>query len=400
MADGRPLRERAMSQFAGLTAVGSAYAAQGFGYAVVATALPAVKDRVGLSETLVSALLLGMCLAAALGSVLADWLAVHWNSGRALVIGFALEAAALVAATTLTSMAGFIVALSLYGIGLGAVDAASNMQGVLLQARSSTPVFGRLYAAYTVAAILGTLMTVAFAAFHFPGIATLAVAALVILALTAAAYRSYDQTRAAHRSDDHGKGRMPLPRRAIWIVGSFILAAFVVDSAVSIWSTLYLQDGLGAGGSTAPLGYAAYLVVVLVSRLAADPAVARYGRTRTASFAIGMAALGCVVVATIHTEVGAIIGFAAAGTTAGLLVPIAFARAGELVPTRSDEVIARVNMFNYVGAFAGAVLLGALAGNATALGYGFLIPMVILVGVIPLLRALRATPIPVHPSRV
>jgi predicted branched-subunit amino acid permease len=60
-----------------------------------------------------------------------------------------------------------------------------------------------------------------------------------------------------------------------------------------------------------------------------------------------------------------------------------------LDPDRSDEVIARVNLFNYGGALIGAVALGALAGNASALGLGFALPVVVLLLALPLLRAHR-----------
>ena len=52
----------------------------------------------------------------------------------------------------------------------------------------------------------------------------------------------------------------------------------------------------------------------------------------------------------------------------GVLVPLAFSPAGEVVPERSDEVIARVNVFNYAGAVAGAVVPGLLGERPAATG--------------------------------
>jgi len=86
--------------------------------------------------------------------------------------------------------------------------------------------------------------------------------------------------------------------------------------------------------------------------------------------------------------VGAVVGFAAAGAAFGLLVPIAFSRAGELVPERSDEVIARVNLFNYAAGLIGAVIPGLL-GPIIGIGPTFAIGISALIAAIPLLRALR-----------
>jgi MFS family permease len=89
--------------------------------------------------------------------------------------------------------------------------------------------------------------------------------------------------------------------------------------------------------------------------------------------------------------VAAIIGFALTGIGVGILVPLAFSAAGEATPGHSDEVIARVNLFNYGGALVGAVLLGALS-EPIGLRTAFIIPVIGLIATIPVVRALRRLP--------
>ncbi|MCX6503079.1 MAG: MFS transporter [Microbacterium sp.] len=369
-------------------AVGAAFAAQGLGYATVVTSLPAIKHRVGIDDTVVSLLLLGTCVAAAVGSILADAIAVRWGSRQALVAGLAAQAVALVLMAVASIFPVLLIAVVVYGIGLGAVDAASNMQGALAQRHHPRPLFGRLYAAYTAAAIVATAGTAAILAMNAPPALTLIVAGVLLAGVAVWGARGFDPERAAHRVDDDASTRTPLPRRAIWAVGSLVFAAFVVDSAVSSWSTLYLAEGLDASPGLTPLGYGAYLVAVLAARLGTDAAVRRAGRVRVALVAVAVASLGALVVAVVPVTVAAIAGFALMGAAAGALVPIAFSRAGELLPDRSDEVIARVNIFNYGGAVAGAVVLGLVA-TGPALGPAFLIPAAILLALSPLLQSLR-----------
>ncbi|WP_460776198.1 MFS transporter [Microbacterium sp. GXF7504] len=373
-----------------LVAVAAAYAAQGFGYATVVTALPSLKDRVGIDDATVALLLLGTCAAAAVGSLLADLVAVRWGSRQALVGGLAAQAVALALLAAAESLPVLIAAVAVYGVGLGGVDAASNMQGALAQRRLPRPIFGRLYASYTAAAILATAGTAAVLTAGAPAPLTLVIAGVVVAAVAAVGVRGFDPTRAARRAGEAAASRTPLPRRAIWAVGALVFAAFVVDAAVSSWSTLYLADGLDAAPGLTPLGYGAYLVAVLAVRLSADPLVRRFGRLRVGVAAVVVAVAGAVLVAAVPVAGGAIAGFALMGAAAGALVPIAFSRAGELLPERSDEVIARVNLFNYGGAVAGAVTLGLVAAGP-ALGPAFLIPAGILLLLSPLLRAVRAT---------
>jgi len=90
----------------------------------------------------------------------------------------------------------------------------------------------------------------------------------------------------------------------------------------------------------------------------------------------------------LGTVAGAIVGFALTGVIAGALVPLSFGAAGDVLPSRSDEIIARVNLFNYAGAILGTVIVGVVA-DQTGFGLAFLIPLVILVLVLPATRALR-----------
>lgn len=369
-------------------AVFAAYAAQGLGYATVVTALPALKSRVDIDDATVSLLLLSTALAAALGSVLADVIAVRWGSRQALAAGLLMQAGALVLISFSGSLPLLAVGVGLYGVGLGGVDAASNMQGAISQRHTSSPIFGRLYAAYTTAAIAATLATSAVLTWGLPALGTLLFAALAQAAVAAWGISAFHRERAAHRAHDDHSTRAPLPRAAIWAVGTLVFAAFVVDAAVSSWSTLYLADGLQVAPGLTPLGYGGYLFAVLVIRLATDPLVRRIGRTRVGIGAVVIGAAGAVVVALVPNLAGAVIGFTAMGAAAGALVPIAFSRAGELLPARSDEVIARVNLFNYGGAIIGAVALGLLASGA-ALGPAFLIPGVLLAASSPVLRVLH-----------
>ncbi|MFI8233928.1 MFS transporter [Streptomyces sp. NPDC085900] len=365
--------------------VGAAYAAQGLGYAAVVTALPAFKERLTMGETLVSVIMLGTCFAAAAGSVLADLIAVRWSSRQALCAGLGIQAVALLIMASEPPFVPYLCVLVGYGIGLGAVDASVNMQGVLVQKHTGALLLGRFYAASTAAAIVGALMTSGLAASGSLATGGLLVAATVqtMVALTGA--RKFDRSRAARPGHDVASDRTPLPRRGIWAVGGLVFAAFVVDSAVSTWSSVYLAEGLRATAAVVPLGYAAYQAAVLVSRLATDSLTRVLGSNATALSGIAAGIVGCVLVSSVHDTTGAVLGFAAAGLATGALVPLAFNAAGELLPPRSDEVIARVNLFNYAGAVAGAVLLGLVAAGP-ALGTAFVIPAVFLGAAAPLAR--------------
>jgi MFS family permease len=170
------------------------------------------------------------------------------------------------------------------------------------------------------------------------------------------------------------------------VLGVVVLAAFVADSAVSTWSTVYLHDVLLASAAAAPLGYAAYQAAVLVTRLAGDRLAARLGRAPLVAAGAAAGAAGLLLVALVPAVGAAVAGFAVVGVAVGVLVPLAFSAAGDLDPARTDEVVARVNVFTYAGAVLGAVAVGLLA-DGPGLALGFLLPAVL---VAPVAAAARS----------
>ncbi|WP_285473893.1 MFS transporter [Actinoplanes sp. NBRC 101535] len=389
----------AMTAAARARLIGAGYAAQGLGYAAVVTALPAFKDRQGLTDAIVSAILLLVCVAAAGGSVLADRIAARHGSRYALVTGLILVAVSLAGTTVGSPNAVFITIMLVYGVGLGAVDASLSMQGVLVQAHLGRSVMSRLFAAYTAAAIAAALLMSGVLASGAGASVAVGTAAVFALLVGLAGGRFFEPGRTERSSVVHaGGGRAVRP--VVVVCGMLIFTAFLVDSAVSAWSSVYLHDSLAAAASVAPLGYAAYQATVLASRLVADHVMPRTGRVAVAVGSLIVSGVGCAVVTALPSVGAAITGFAIAGIGVGVLVPLAFSVAGEAAAQSSDEVIAKVNLFNYGGALMGAVLLGALS-EPVGLQIAFLIPVVAVVLTLPLARRLRdlsVTPAGVRPA--
>lgn len=373
-----------MSAGARARLIGAGYAAQGLGYAAVVTALPTFKDRQHIDDTFVSALLLLVVVAAAGGSILADQVAARWGSRYALASGLFLAGAGLAGTTVWSPNAVFAMVLFAYGIGLGAVDASLSMQGVLVQARLGRSVMSRLFAAYTAAAIAAALIMSGSLESGAGAAVAVGVAAVFAVLVGLVGWRSFEPGRTLRSSVAHaGSGRSVRP--IVLVCGMLIFTAFLVDSAISTWSSVYLQDSLTAAASVAPLGYAAYQAAVLVSRLVADHVVPRAGRTPIALGALAVCGVGCGLVVALPAIGAAVTGFAIAGIGVGVLVPLAFSAAGEAAMESSDEVIAKVNLFNYGGALLGAVLLGALS-EPIGLQWAFLIPVIAVVATLPLAR--------------
>lgn len=372
-------------------AVTGAYAAQGLGYAVIVTSLPALQARQDVDTDVVTFIVLGVAIAAALGSVIANAVAVRFGSRTALALGLIVQAVALPVIALPTPFVVFAAAFAVFGVGLGCVDAAAAMQGVTVQRAYGRHLLGGFFAAATAAAIGGALLVSAVALSAVGAGVALACAAAIGLGVALVGLRYFAREVPIDEALPAAE-RARLPRAGIWAFGLVILAVFVADSAVSTWSTTYLQVDLAALAWIAPLGYAAYQAVVLVSRLVTDRLVPAIGRGRLVAVAASVSAVGCAIIALLPFPAAAIIGFALAGVSAGVLIPVTFGAAGELAPAHSDQVIARVNLFNYAGAILGAVVIGLLA-DGPGLGPAFLLPAVALAAILFAVPRFRSAPL-------
>jgi Arabinose efflux permease len=378
-------------------AVGAAYAAQGFGYATAVTALPGLKSRVGIDDATVSIVILLCCLTAALGSVVAERLAVRRGSHISLLTGLSVQAVGLPLVALSGGPAMLMASFALYGLGLGMVDASSAMQGVQLQHRMGKAVLSTLFACATGASATAALVMSGLANLGtVTGAITSLVLAAVGIATVVLSVRGRLVPSVEPADEASARSRTPLPTSGIWLFGSLIMVAFVADSAVSTWSSVYLHDNLAAGAVIAPLGYAAYQASVLVTRLVGDRLVA-HSRARLLVPTVLVAILGLVGVALLSSPVAVVVAFALVGVGVGTLVPLTFSAAGDLAPERIHEVIARINLFNYAGAVLGAVALGLLSAWP-GLGPAFLVPAVLLVPALLFARRFDrpgAKPVPV-----
>lgn len=340
------------------------FATQGLGYATVMTALPTIKGRFRLSDDQLSLIILGVCIAAALGSILADRIAVKLGSRLAVVTGFIFEAIGIAIAAFSPNVILMIASFLLYGLGLGCLDAALNMQAVMMEQRLGKSVFGGFFACYTAAAFLGALIMSATVSTALGATTALCIAvAIAVITSQLSRHWLFQQKQC---SEILSQEKPAIPYQQLLIFGLIILIVFTVDSAISTWSSIYLKDVLASSATVAPLGYAAYQIGILLTRLSLDYLLQFKTATWIALVTLLIGAFGCVLSGISHSLVTVILGFALAGVAVGALVPLTYSAVGRLDESRRDEIIARVNIFNYGGAVAGAVIVGLLA---TPFGY-------------------------------
>src|SRR4051794_27613941 len=105
-----------------------------------AARIPAVQERLGLSDGGLGVALLGLEGGAVIGLPLGGALVAGLGSRPGLRTGFAVWPIGLVAVAVVPSLGWLVVALAVVGASNSVVDVAMNAQGVELERRSRRPV--------------------------------------------------------------------------------------------------------------------------------------------------------------------------------------------------------------------------------------------------------------------
>lgn len=364
-------------------AAAAAFATQGFVFIGLTTRLPDIKDRWDLGELGVSGVLLGIVLLAGLGSVIAERLAPRTSSALLLRIGLVLIAVGAGLMLAAPVWAAFLAGVGVYGVGLGIVDAATNMQAVAIERRYDRPVLPSFHGGWTFGGLIGAATTLATA--HLD-LGWAALIALLPLAMAFVAYLPREQSAVADRGVSDSAAAA-IVWRPIVMVGLGMVVFYMVDTAAQTWGAVYLDEVLDAPSRWVALATLPYLVASLAVRLAGDHLVHRYGAEPILRTGALIACGGLAVVTFAPTWPVAVLGFTVVGTGISVVAPLSFSAAARIAggsTERVDAVIARFNQFNYVGGLLGAVLTGVVGQDQ--LRFGFVVPMVLVLALVPLAR--------------
>jgi MFS family permease len=368
-------------------AAAGGFATQGLVFISLTTRLPDFSDLWDLSETELSGLLLMMVLLAGAGSVVAETLARRRDSATLLRAGLAVIAVAVPVMALAPALVVFIAGMAAYGVALGVVDATTNMQAVALEHRYGRPILPSFHGAWTLGGLVGSAVTLATA--HLPLETTAALAVVPLVALTRPFLTRVGDPVAAGP-------RVEVPWRPIIVVGIAMVLFYMVDTAAFTWGPTYLDHVFDTPSSLVALATFPYLLASGAMRLAGDGVVARHGPVRVLRVGALVACGGLVVVVFAPSWPVAVLGFLVMGAGVAVIAPLSFSAAARIAGdtqdldpalrhARVDAVIGRFNQFNYVGALIGAVLTGVVGSGD--LRIGFAVPMVLVLGILPLARA-------------
>lgn len=173
-------------------------------------------------------------------------------------------------------------------------------------------------------------------------------------------------------ADDAGekieKKAFVLPRGGLALLGALGFLGAIAEGSIADWGGIFMKDHFGASDGFAPLSLAAFSTMMLLSRLAGDRLKGRHGAKRLVIGGALLAAAGLFFAVFAPNQYYALGGFAIAGMGLALVFPFVFSAAGR----EGTIALAGVATMTYSGSLMGPPLLGAIAhlvGLEAAMGF-------------------------------
>src|SRR6185503_2438256 len=238
-------------------------------------------------------------------------------------------------------------ALALFGAGFGAVNVAGNAQGIALERAYGRSILSSFHAAFSAGGLIGAAAGALAAARGVEPSAHFAAVAVTLALVALGAGRLLPRAEA-------GCGTFSLvrPPRALLLLGGAAFFTLLAEGAAADWSAVYLRGSLGSTTAFAALGYTAFSLAMVASRLAGDRLDETIGPTALAGGGGMVSAVGLAAALAIGTTPAALVGFAAMGAGLGVMVPVIFRTAGTTPGVAPGIGIAAVSTIGFLGVLA------------------------------------------------
>ncbi|MEV0378482.1 MFS transporter [Nonomuraea sp. NPDC050643] len=338
--------------------------------------IPALTDKLGLSEATVGTILLAWGLGALVTMQSMRRVMARAGSRTVLRAGGPMTALGLIGVAFAPDLPWLLVAVAVFGMAFGAVDVAMNAQGSAVELAYGRPLMNGMHAGWCVGAIsAGALGSLAIAV-GLPFTANVALIGLVSLPVMVLLGRTYLPEPPVTGTVAAVKRRMP---PIVYLLGAIMFFAFMVEGTVADWNGLYMRDELGAPEAVAALGYPVFEVGMLAARLTGDRLRARFGVRGMLTVSGAATAAFFAVVLMAPAAMVAVSAMFFVGLGVATISPLTLSLAGTATDT-PGPAIAQAGAMGYAGLLLGPVAIGFLSDATslrTALGIGVVLGVLI-----------------------
>lgn len=345
--------------------------------------VPFVKARCGLGEGMLGLLLLCLGTGSIVAMPIAGALARRFGCRAVVIATTGLICLALPVLATSSNLGLLVVALFLFGAGLGSVDCVVNIQAVIVERASGRPMMSGFHGWFSMGGIAAAAGVSALLSI---GASPLAASLCVVAGIVAVMLKA-GPALLPYAGEGSGSA-FAVPHGIVLFIGILCFIVFLTEGSALDWSAVFLTSIRHVDPSRAGLAYAAFAGTMTLGRFAGDSVVHRLGGRPVVIIGGLCAAAGLGVATLIPAWEAAIFGYALLGVGCSNIVPVLYTAVGRQDVMPEHVAVPAITTLGYAGILAGPALIGFVA-SASSLPLALLTVAALLVGVAISGRVLR-----------
>jgi predicted MFS family arabinose efflux permease len=318
--------------------------------------VPFARERAGLDEAQLGLLLLCFGLGSMLAMPLAGALTTHKGCRFVSLIGGALICSMLPLLATLSSFTALAITLALFGAGLGSIDVAMNVQGLMVERDHRRPLMSGFHGLFSLGGIASALLM----SVLLWGGASPLVAVSVVVAIVGGLLLWHARHLLPYGADDPA-APFAWPSAKVLAVGVLCFIALLVEGAVLDWSAVFLNRAHQIDLSVAGSAYAVFSLTMAAGRFSGDALRKRFGAV---SLLIGgglLVMVGFAMAVLLQPWPLFLLGFALIGLGLANAFPVYCSVVGAQTAMPAGLAIAVITGIGYCGILLGPALIGFVA---------------------------------------
>lgn len=331
----------------------------GFCFASWASRIPAIQQKLELSETDLGLVLFSLPIGLFVSLPLSGWLVSKKGSKTVACIAALFYGCVLVTLALATTKFQLIICLFAFGLAGNMGNISINTQAVGVESLYNRNIMASFHGVWSLAgftgAAFGTLLTGLgiTPAYHFLLVLTVVVSILLI------------SVRFLIKNDSTSNNTAPLiimPDRSLLTLGLIAFCSMLCEGAMFDWSGIYFKKVVMAKPALVGAGYTAFMCTMAASRFIADYFTHRFGFKRIIQASGIFITTGLITAVAFPTFYPSVIGFLLVGIGVSSIVPLVYSAAGRSKLLAPEIAIASVSTISFFGFLIGPPLIGILAG--------------------------------------
>ncbi|MCR2794205.1 MFS transporter [Microbacterium sp. zg.Y625] len=361
-------------------AIFAIFTASGLSIATWASRVPAIRSDLGIENSDIGLMLLGMGVASILGLSASGVIIARFGTRQGMLgamIVFAIGVALIGVGTNLASSVPLVViGLALFGFGNGSVDVMMNVEGAAIETQSGKTLLPLFHAFFSLGTVFGAGLGAVTAGLGVDVFTHTVIVAVVILIVAVVAYANVPPREgagdpaadAADAADAPGWRQRLAVSLAAWreprtyALGVVMLGMAFAEGGANDWLALGVSEDHSGGPALGAAALMVFSVAMTVVRVLGGPLVDRFGRVATLRVLSGFAAAGILLFILAPNLPLVFVGAALWGVGASLGFPLGMSAAAD-DPAKAASRVSAAATIGYVAFLCGPPVLGFISDH-------------------------------------